>query len=50
MSLIKQTVTVPDFWNADLSTSSVIVAQKIEPLNAPLSPERTGRTSVCARA
>jgi hypothetical protein len=38
MSLIKQTVTVPDFWNADLSTSSVIVAQRIEPLNAPLSP------------
>jgi len=38
VSLIKQTVTVPDFWNADLSTSSVIVAQKIEPLNAPLSP------------
>jgi hypothetical protein len=38
MSLIKQTVTVPDFWSADLSTSSVIVAQKIEPLNAPLSP------------
>jgi hypothetical protein len=38
MSLIKQTVTVPDFWNADLSTSSIIVAQRIEPLNAPLSP------------
>jgi hypothetical protein len=38
VSLIKQTVTVPDFWNADLSTSSVIVAQRIEPLNAPLSP------------
>ena len=38
MSLIKQTVTVPDFWNADLTTSSVIIAQKIEPLNAPLSP------------
>jgi hypothetical protein len=38
VSLIKQTVTVPDFWSADLSTSSVIVAQKIEPLNAPLSP------------
>jgi len=38
ISLIKQTVTVPDFWSADLSTSSVIVAQKIEPLNAPLSP------------
>ncbi len=38
MSLIKQTVTVPDFWSADLTTSSVIIAQKIEPLNAPLSP------------
>jgi hypothetical protein len=37
-SLIKQTVTVPDFWSADLSTSSVIIAQRIEPLNAPLSP------------
>ena len=38
MSLIKQTVTVPDFWSADLTTSSVIIASKIEPLNAPLSP------------
>jgi hypothetical protein len=38
MSLIKQTVTVPDFWTPDLSTSSVIIAQRIEPLNAPLSP------------
>jgi hypothetical protein len=38
MSLIKQTITVPDFWSADLSTSSVIIAQRIEPLNAPLSP------------
>jgi hypothetical protein len=38
MSLIKQTVMVPDFWNADLTTSSVIIASKIEPLNAPLSP------------
>jgi len=37
MSLIKQTVTVPDFWTPDLATSSVIIAQKIEPLNAPLS-------------
>jgi hypothetical protein len=37
MSLIKQTVTVPDFWTPDLTTSSVIIAQRIEPLNAPLS-------------
>jgi len=38
VSVIKQTVTVPDYWSADLTTSSVIVAAKIEPLNAPLSP------------
>jgi hypothetical protein len=37
-SIIKQTLTVPDFWAADLTTSSVIIASKIEPLNAPLSP------------
>jgi len=37
-SIIKQTITVPDYWSADLSTSSVIVASRIEPLNAPLSP------------
>src|SRR5438876_597773 len=36
-SIIKQTLTVPDFWSLDLTTSSVIVATRIEPLNAPLS-------------
>jgi len=38
VSMIKQTLTVPDFWSADLTTSSVIVASRIEPLQAPLSP------------
>ena len=38
VSVIKQTVTVPDFWTPELATSSVIVAQRIEPLQAPLSP------------
>jgi len=38
VSIIKQTLTVPDFWSTDLTTSSVIVAQRIEPLQAPLSP------------
>ncbi len=38
VSLIKQTVTVPDFWSPELTTSSVIVASRIEPLAAPLSP------------
>ena len=37
VSLVKQTITVPDFWSADLATSSVIVASRIEPLAAPLS-------------
>jgi hypothetical protein len=38
VSVIKQTLNVTDFWTPDLTTSSVIVAQRIEPLNAPLSP------------
>jgi hypothetical protein len=40
MSLLKQSVTVPDFWNNELSTSSVIVAQRIDPLPAPLTPQQ----------
>src|SRR3954470_9704922 len=40
MSAIKQTVNVPDFWNNELATSSVIVAQRIDPLPAPLTPQQ----------
>ena len=40
MSLVKQSVTVPDFWNNELSTSSVIVASRIDPLPAPLTPQQ----------
>jgi hypothetical protein len=40
-SLIKQTVTVPDLWNDELNTSSIIVAQRIDPLPAPLTPQQT---------
>ena len=39
-SYITQSVTVPDFWNNELSTSSVIVAERIDPLPAPLTPEQ----------
>jgi hypothetical protein len=39
-SVIKQSVTVPDFWNNELTTSSVIVAQRIDPLPAPLTPQQ----------
>src|SRR5438876_7865191 len=35
--VLKQTVNVPDFWNNDLTTSSVINADRIDPLAAPLS-------------
>jgi hypothetical protein len=39
-SVIKQTVTVPDFWNGELTTSSVIIAQRIDPLPAPLTSQQ----------
>jgi hypothetical protein len=34
----KQAITVPDLWNGELSTSSVIMAEKIDPVAAPLTP------------
>ena len=40
VSVVKQTVEVPDFWNGELTTSSVIVAQRIDPLPAPLTPQQ----------
>jgi hypothetical protein len=38
IGVIKQSVTVPDLWNGELNTSSVIVAERIDPLAAPLTP------------
>jgi hypothetical protein len=35
--VIKQTVTVPNFWSAELATSSVILAEKVEGLSQPLT-------------
>ncbi|MQA29146.1 MAG: hypothetical protein GEU82_04800 [Luteitalea sp.] len=40
VSLIKQPITVPDLWNDELNTSSVIVAERIDPLPAPLTPQQ----------
>jgi hypothetical protein len=40
--LIKQTVTVPDLWNDELNTSSVIIAERIDPLPAVLTPQQQG--------
>jgi len=34
------TITVPDLWNDELNTSTVIMAERIEPLAAPLTPEQ----------
>src|SRR5436190_9682901 len=40
MSLLKQTVQVPDLWNDELNTSSVFVAERIDPLPAPLTSQQ----------
>ena len=40
MSVLKRSITVPDFWNGELNTSTLIVAQRIDPLPAPLTPEQ----------
>ncbi len=37
--LLKRTVPVPDLWTEELQTSTVLIAQEVEPLAAPLSPE-----------
>jgi hypothetical protein len=40
VSLLKQTVKVPDYWSGALSTSSPMVAEKVEPLSAPVSAQQ----------
>jgi hypothetical protein len=40
MSLIHQDIDIPDLWNGELTTSTVIVAKSIEPLAAPLTPQQ----------
>jgi hypothetical protein len=42
LGLIKQAVTVPNLWNDELNTSSVIVAERIDPLPAPLNASQQG--------
>jgi hypothetical protein len=39
VSVIKKTVEVPDLWNGELNTSTVLVG-RIDPLPAPLSPQQ----------
>jgi hypothetical protein len=40
VSVVTQSLTVPDFWNGDLNASSVFVAERIDPLPAPLTPQQ----------
>ncbi|MEQ1870405.1 MAG: hypothetical protein ABL961_10320 [Vicinamibacterales bacterium] len=42
ISLIKQDVEVADFWNGELTTSTVLVAERIDPLPAALTPQQQG--------
>ncbi len=37
--VLKQTLEVPNYWSGDFMTSSVILAEKVEPIPAPLSPD-----------
>lgn len=39
MGVLKTQVTVPDFYNGELATSTILVADKVNMLTAPLAPE-----------
>jgi hypothetical protein len=39
MSVIKKTVEVPDLWNGELNTSTILIG-RIDPLPAPLTPQQ----------
>ena len=38
-AVLKQPLTVPDFWTGELATSTVMLADRIDPLPAPLAPD-----------
>ena len=38
--MVKRQVEVPDFWNGQLQTSSVILAEVVEPLEQPLTADQ----------
>lgn len=37
--VLKTQITVPDFYNAELNTSTVLVAEKVNVLSAPIGPD-----------
>jgi len=38
--MIKEALFVPDLWTTEFSTSTVVVAERVEPLADPLAPEQ----------
>jgi hypothetical protein len=39
MGVLKTQVTVPDFYNGELATSTILIADKVNMLSAPINPE-----------
>jgi hypothetical protein len=39
MGFLKTQVTVPDYYNGELATSTILVADKVNMLSAPLNPD-----------
>jgi hypothetical protein len=39
MGVLKTSVTVPDFYNGELATSTILVADKVNMLSAPIGPD-----------
>jgi hypothetical protein len=40
IAMIRQPLEIPDLWNGEFATSTLIVAKAIEPLAAPLTPDQ----------
>ena len=45
-SVLKQPLTVPNYWNNELNTSTLIIADKVEQLSAPAENAQTERPYV----
>ena len=39
-AVLKHTVTVPDYWGTELTTTPIMIAEKVEQLTAPLSQDQ----------
>lgn len=39
-AVVKHTITVPNYWGTELTTTPIMIAEKVEQLSAPLSPDQ----------